>query len=298
MSTINSSSLFHFTPKIDYLKKIVQDGVRFSFCLEEMDPEIIINEISIPCGDYDVFKTAVAKNNGVAIPMACFCDIPLLRTNDHKKKYGHYAIGLDKELLSYLYSSIMNPVIYVHSENVKALLKTLSFKKKQVYVDLFKKENIKQLHEEFQKGNMSQFEPGLDFKFEINNLIGLSKPCSLNNNNKTTYYYDEREWRALWPDNMSEATDWIWNISHHNFLEIKDNINQTLANTEKGHLDLPAWAVNKAITHIIVSRDKQIDGMIKHIMESKTIFGATVDEKEKLSLISKVTSFERINKDY
>ena len=48
----------------------------------------------------------------VAIPVVCFCDIPLSRISDHIGFYGNFGIGLTKE---WAMSNGLNPLLYVSS---------------------------------------------------------------------------------------------------------------------------------------------------------------------------------------
>lgn len=41
MNNINSSSLFHFTKELDTLKKILVNGLRYSFAYEQYSKEIV-----------------------------------------------------------------------------------------------------------------------------------------------------------------------------------------------------------------------------------------------------------------
>ena len=112
---INASSLFHFTRKFDTLQSIVRNGLRFSYAFERFSPNIIAN-FNYPSNPQLVLSTY--KNAGVAIPMISFCDIPITRTAEHIGKYGQYMIGLDKEFIIDTYNEIINPVLYIHSNNL------------------------------------------------------------------------------------------------------------------------------------------------------------------------------------
>ena len=92
MPIINSNTLFHFTPSMASIKGIIKNGVRLSYCYEEC-----------------------TKNYGFAVPMICFCDIPLLRTLEHRKKYGKYMVGFDKNFLISNNLVSLNPVHYLNS---------------------------------------------------------------------------------------------------------------------------------------------------------------------------------------
>ena len=96
MPVIHPNTLFHFTKKLTNLQSILQNGLRFSYCFEEF-------------GD----------GNGIALPMVCFCDIPLLRTPQHRKRYGNYMIGLTKDFFRQDTTFKLNPVMYRYSSLVK-----------------------------------------------------------------------------------------------------------------------------------------------------------------------------------
>ncbi len=98
---ISSSVLFHFTNCIDHLKSILRDGFYPHYCLEyTLDP-----------------RDLKAATNGMpparAIPMVCFCDLPLSLISKHLKEYGCFGIGLSK---SWGTQNGLAPVIYTHSK--------------------------------------------------------------------------------------------------------------------------------------------------------------------------------------
>ena len=112
---INSSSLFHFTDEFGKFKEILTKGLRFSYCYEPY------NDVVAKQGWDFEFKIGrkVIKCKGIAIPMICFCDIPLLRTKQHRKKYGNYMIGFNREALIKIINStdyMLNPVSFEQIE--------------------------------------------------------------------------------------------------------------------------------------------------------------------------------------
>ncbi|PLP97910.1 abortive infection system antitoxin AbiGi family protein [Cupriavidus pauculus] len=90
MARPKSQTLFHFTPKLDYLKSILKDGFHPRYCLEDMSWS--------------------GKNLSNAFPMVCFCDIPLGRVDLHVQQYGNYGIGMSR---SWAVRNRLNPVIYL-----------------------------------------------------------------------------------------------------------------------------------------------------------------------------------------
>lgn len=74
--TISADTFFHFTDKISKVKGILKNGFRASYCYEEIPFNI--------------------SGGHLAIPMVCFCDLPLSLTKNHIQKYGGFGIGMKK----------------------------------------------------------------------------------------------------------------------------------------------------------------------------------------------------------
>lgn len=295
---INSSSLCHFTKRLDVLQNIVRNGIRFSFAFENLSSEIIAN-FEYP--DNPKCISHIFKNAGVAIPMVSFCDIPITRAVDHIAKYGQYMIGLNKELIIDIYNEIINPVFYIHSDNLYQSIDDIS----RVYAEA----TNQQIQQIVNIGNtiacptqndlekLAKQSPYIDRKINIRFIIGLSKPCY--SEDGEWCYYDEREWRAFWPDGMNDETSWKWGITFEDYLSSRNGWNKDLTSDKTNYITIPEGFLYKGITHIVVKSDSQIQKMIDLIMKSKTIFGQTnVSQKERLILVSKVTSLERIAQDY
>ena len=108
---INPSSLFHFTREFGTFRQIITEGLRFSYCYEPFG-EIVAKQ----GWDIELKKSDKVLNcKGIAIPMISFCDIPLLRTREHRKKFGDYMIGFNREALINVVNAtkyMLNPVQY------------------------------------------------------------------------------------------------------------------------------------------------------------------------------------------
>ena len=91
---ISANTLFHFTSRYDTLIKILQSRFFPRLCLEK--------------GYW------YPGNKKWAIPMVCFCDIPLSSIADHTEKYGNYAIGIKK---TWAIDQGVTPVLYVHDNS-------------------------------------------------------------------------------------------------------------------------------------------------------------------------------------
>ena len=92
----SANTLLHFTRNAENLINILIDGFYPRCCMENL--EFIYNH-----------GTDQLATTGFAIPMVCFCDIPLSQISNHVEKYGGYALGLSKEWGE---SNGINPVMY------------------------------------------------------------------------------------------------------------------------------------------------------------------------------------------
>lgn len=89
---ISSHSLFHFTSSFSTLKKILDSQeILASYCTEHF---------------WNSYKFAV--------PMACFCDIPLSQISEHISKYGKFGIGFKS---SWETAQSLSSVIYTRSKS-------------------------------------------------------------------------------------------------------------------------------------------------------------------------------------
>ena len=76
---ISANTLFHFTRDMDTLLSILRSKFYPRLCLEQ--------------------KIVPTLDLRLAIPMVCFCDIPLSQISEHTEMYGEYAIGIKKNLI-------------------------------------------------------------------------------------------------------------------------------------------------------------------------------------------------------
>ena len=65
MKNTHTPTLFHFTNTGDNIISILKNGLKYSYCKEELNNEYILG-----------------------IPMISFCDIPISRSYEHESKYG------------------------------------------------------------------------------------------------------------------------------------------------------------------------------------------------------------------
>ncbi|HYX72870.1 MAG TPA: abortive infection system antitoxin AbiGi family protein [Nitrososphaera sp.] len=163
---VSASTLFHFTGNLENLINILANEFHPRFCLEEFK---------------DVFagKNPPIETLELAVPMVCFCDLPLSQTEAHLSVYGDYGIGMTK---SWGQRNGITPVLYVHRESL------LISKFGQLL------------------GQVSKENPRSDFRGELSNhlydLACFIKPYEGNiwrrgEQRNDIRFYDEREWRYV-----------------------------------------------------------------------------------------------------
>jgi hypothetical protein len=139
------------------LKSILKKGFLPSYCLE----------------DIDWVGIHIAA---VAIPVVCFCDIPLSRITDHIQFYGQYGIGMKHDWAK---AKGLNPIIYVSKKSHVAFLLKMAMQ----YIAIAQK---------------SVNEPYKEIRHQ---LLGYCKPLigqtSYQGAAVTKEFYLESEWRFL-----------------------------------------------------------------------------------------------------
>ncbi len=293
MPVIHPNTLFHFTRTLTNLESILRDGLRFSYCFEEF-----------------------VNGHGIALPMVCFCDIPLLRTPQHRKRYGNYMVGLSKDFFRQKTDFQLNPVMYRYSLLVQSM--GVDYFKTQVemiensflyamkfYLDI---RNYTELVNKngFEKvlGNNEELRHKKDqillAKANMLYFLAFSKLYATKKDGKRINNYDECEWRYIYPSidtNNHDEEMWKLDIDKTKFEEDKTELNKQLWKKDDSLIILNK-DICKSISFIVVRTDKQIEKMIKFIRNTKTIFGNSITQEEKDIIISKITSFESIENNY
>lgn len=314
----HSSSLFHFTKKKKTFKSIIENGLRYSFAYESF-PEAIVNNIFCHGLFPMIDSCATNKEMGYAIPMISFCDIPLTRVESHSKRYGKYAIGISKDYLCQIYSEFINPVLYADSTSVTAAFKQLTrsqgiaIKSLSLLSQCRKEFNLDDLLRQRSEGDVSmeaiinQFPQDIkelyDFAVEadmsVKTLISLLKPTyGTNVDGEYQCFYDEHEWRAIYPDLHDSAFEWQIIHNRAEYKSYQERLNEALNGEDNAFIDIPGRSFN-CISHIIVPKEKDIPYITNIIANNDKLLGYTnIGNYQRLHLISKVTSFERIQNDY
>ncbi|HEV7382808.1 MAG TPA: abortive infection system antitoxin AbiGi family protein [Dyadobacter sp.] len=116
---LSSSSLFHFSNSIDGTKNILQHGFRVSY-----SDEVTFQEVK-----------GIEVKYRKAVPMVCFCDIPISLVERHANFYCNpggdiFGIGLAR---SWAEKNGLNPVIYLSPDSY---LSTLLLNSVQSHADI------------------------------------------------------------------------------------------------------------------------------------------------------------------
>lgn len=285
---ISSTSLFHFTKKSSILKKILRTGLKYSFS-REFKPEN--------------FGTRENENN-LVLPIICFCDMPIIRVEQHIMKYGEYGIGFDKVKLREKLKDSLNPVFYVSSS-----LYADALSKCYLISEKIKEDGLNEIvHNPIIGLFPNQFVEGEHMRKLIGLFYSLFKPCD--DHNLIGNYYDEREWRAILPDNIRDGAFWNYRSSNLQVgddqgnastisREVVKDMNRITEGSPQFYIKFSPIEILNIVNHIILPNEKVMKSYIKFIRSSKELFG-TVDITDEIKdqLISRLNTIERIRKDY
>jgi hypothetical protein len=168
------SVLFHFTSSKDNLFGILKNEFKLNYSLEEV-------------------KYA-KKTSRFAIPMVCFCDIPLSQIKSHIDTYGHYGIGLSKK---WAVRKGLNPIIYLKKDSFlsKSLSETKSIVSDLLYERLWEND----IHGDT---DFSSLADALNKCLSYRYLFGYIKNYEGKffkdkKHAKAVTFYNEREWRYV-----------------------------------------------------------------------------------------------------
>lgn len=240
---ISSNSLFHFTKQYDYLLDTLRNGFWPRYCIEP-----------------------TWNGKDFAIPMVCFCDIPLSQIQNHIGRYGKYGIGVTKE---YAKKNSITPVLYTEATS------------------LLKRNYLDKMLSEVETAETSP--TALEFSemmiYYIKRVEGVEriKDKSGKTITKHVKFYNEREWRYV-PSISSEIH---WEIvGRTTTLSCKD----LSEHTKKERLSLGP----EDIQYLIVRSENKVYDLCKDI---DRIFKIR-SEKERNLLKTKILYVQQIKKDF
>lgn len=248
MDNPKSKTLFHFTKKSDNFYSILENGLKLSYCEERYN---------------DKFH--------YALPMICFCDMPLSMIGEHVEKYGSFGLGFDKHQMIKTYWKYLNPVNYIFS---KDLLRAIE-------------DNVETLRKKLNENSD-----------DLNNIyktttkqLGFIKPY-LESKNKTPFY-NESEWRIIIPDRTKiegfEPIEWIWDDEEFKKLD-KSNVMQT-------HLPIYTFSPNE-VKFILVDKSIKRCVITDKILNMKTFGGKKIEDYQRYELLTKVVFLDEIKENF
>lgn len=262
MKNPRTKLLMHHTKSLETLKSILSNGLKMCYSNENF-----------------------TKDFHVAIPMICFCDMPLSNISDHVEVYGHYAIGFNKRNLIKQYYQILNPVNYIISAQQFKIVEQLRDAAKKMTAT--------------SGGDLGPFP--FSYK-DACYLLGYMKPFSNNANFSTRDYYEyykECEWRLLLPENSGlktgEHINWFWN---------QDEFNEwNMAYKESGRLmesNLPIMEFDANDIEIILLKDKRDIPVIINFITEMTFLGGhdDIDDYQRSLLLTKIRCLEEMEDNY
>jgi hypothetical protein len=262
--SISSNTLFHFTSSVDNLISILRKDFIPRFSLENYS-ELLPN-----------LPKFMKK---IAIPMVCFCDIPLSLISEHISEYGSYGIGLTKK---WGIKNKINPVIYAIKDT--ALCEYLN------EIDKIFTRTLHELEEYYRK---------IKKPFNYNDIMltteifGHVKPYEgrSSKTRKNKIFYNEREWRYI-PSMSNFSNNKIdYRLYENEYNEIK---RRELANKNIEHASIKLEFEPKDIKYLIVKKDNEIYNLIKLIDNIKRKF----PHEDVEILKTKIISVEQLINDF
>ena len=223
---ISSSVLFHFTNTLENLKGILKSNFLPRYCYEDwgtiLPEERLFNS---------------------AIPMVCFCDIPLSSIAEHVADYGEYALGLSK---TWAFKSKLNPVLYMAPNSQPA----------NYFLDL-----IVKMQENFLSRKPDQ-EMGRKF-YELASFVKPYEGPFEKRQNKTKVFYNEREWRYIPYVADDHSVAYRLSESDYGTELVRDEANTRLASKYQLY-----FAPND-IVYILLAKEREILPLIDYLSEVK-----------------------------
>ena len=277
MATIKSNSLFHFTPKEEYLLDILENGFWPRYCFEDIEwliPKDLKNELEKQEEDnfLETLTKELIKSNisSIAYPMSCFCDIPLSKITAHTDFYGSFGLGMTKE---WGIRKRLNPIFYLSDNSIIPNL-IQSFLLKTAPIDFWK--SIQS-----EKTNQNTIVQLMKF------LKPLRGKMKVNGKEVTKNFDEECEWRyAPASDENNLFPNFLLNfLANNEELQDSNIVTKKVASLKFKPSD---------IKYIFVPKDSNIPTIINKI---NTIF-TNYPEHERLLLLSKVISLDTIRKDF
>jgi len=251
---VSSSVLFHFTNSMDNLKSILKNGFFPRYCLE------------YTLGLVDTNAATERRPPVRAVPIVCFCDLPLSLISKHLKEYGFFGIGLDKE---WGVKNGVTPVLYTHS-NAQTLQPVLRLNATEA------------------KANDKNAENDLGL------LAAYTKPFlgPAWRNNEVQHkisFYDEREWRYVAVNRRDEPL----------FLNLEDYDNTSKRNKfHKSIKNKNALSITPdVIQYLIVPYDEDENNILELYDYIMRLYKRRYSRKDAALVTTAIMMVDRIQED-
>ena len=257
MGTLSSDTLFHFTNSKEILINIIKNGFYPRYSIENYS-----------FSDY---------NLSFAIPMVCFCDIPLSKTIEHSMEYGQFAIGMSKE---WAMQKGVTPVFYIQQDSL--ILNKLQKAFDLSYTSFLEKFQKRLFLSKEEQVNLTEIVKDLNCVFHNTKpIIGISTK-----NGKEKKFYDEKEWR-FYPD--FDGDNYSYSQISINYVHFNEEKKRKTIELEKKAL---TFTLND-MDYIIVPSEMKKQEIITEI---KNLFPEKIDFliSQKLQIIT----MEQIKKDF
>ena len=258
---ISANSVFHFTDSLDDLISILEN----EFCPRYSLEEFLYPEVKL------------------AIPMVCFCDIPLSQTKNHINTYGPYGLGMSK---NWAKEKGLNPVLYLRDDSI--LHKNLASIFRSTTQDLAKDALSKLLEDRIK--NPTE-EPAWTTSLNILRYVKLYKGALFKAQLKENIpFYEEREWRYV-PNFITRSSE----IQPSPFLTEIDFQDKQKKEKEEKILENYKLSFNPDnIKYVIIKNEDEIHKIIKNIRVVKGKYPPEIVD----ILCSKIITSENIEKDF
>lgn len=263
-ATISANALFHFTNDMMEIEDSLIHGFYPRYCLEDFS--------------YLFSNEKIKEHYKYAVPMICFCDIPLSQIKKHITYYGRYAIGLSKE---WGRKNKINPVMYILEESLPTTHLREIFKLFYGSGSLFPDYNFKNQNEDKLKKIATYFHEFTTYLKPYENF-GDSKAAEVK-------YYDEREWRFIPDTNELIKLGLPLKLGEDKFQKEGDFYNEILQKNCRLSFKY------EDLKYIIVSREREVSDMVERIDK---INNRIFSDKVKRLLFTKIISLEKILQDF
>ena len=281
MASFRTTSVFRFTRDFELLKKILRDGIIPNYCEEDLS-----------------FGTQPFH---IGIPMASFCDIPIMLLDEHTSRYGNYGIALSKE---WAFQQGLTPVMYVANDIVLQSVYYYHQRNQKTLDWIF--QNDGQLatttdNERMLLFNCSEYSKYLESLEEHStntHIIGYLKKYMGEYKSKPINNYEENEWRFLVPD--ENGTNWFW--SQKDYIDWRFPDGDYEAPKPSPSAELRAHTLRFSyndISYILLKDNEFKSRMMDVIKRTKTIGGQDItDESQRDELMCKLITLEQVKKDF